>query len=393
MVPCKSNLWAYERLGLYAHSSHRVFPRILRFHSFDYNIEQIDALLKKGKVHFDWHLSSEDRINPIIRAALNLDVVGRAEGSSPEGEALEKEGDGSFKGSKLAAVDKIRINNQRIRTIRNEIAVVRKELQDLRKLRSFGYVDNQGVDCEVKEDFVPQQVPDEDCALAELSGEAADEGFGEANEAADDATAGEAKEAVVDEGVAYEGPAKVFSATEGGTDEGLANEGHANGGAAAEVAGSKTHVDEECPGEGHEGAANEGPAHEGCEAHEELGTNADEEASAHSHEEGADDIGDDDEKASGHPSPLIDIGDHDEGGQVEPKVVVPLRSYNGDPRTSVDLDMLYNTVTRRDIEMRYVSEIIGQLLTTTDCNTLGPRQYVDNMVIMLLIQINVLIQF
>ncbi|WVZ21634.1 hypothetical protein V8G54_008956, partial [Vigna mungo] len=81
---------------------------------------------------------------------------GEGEGSSPVGEAVEKEGDGSSKGSMLAGLDTIKMNNLRIRTIRKELAAVRKELQDLRKLRNFGYVDKQGVEGEGKEDCVPE---------------------------------------------------------------------------------------------------------------------------------------------------------------------------------------------------------------------------------------------
>ncbi|WVZ02749.1 hypothetical protein V8G54_023555 [Vigna mungo] len=294
------DLWAYERLGLYAHSSHRVFPRILRFHSLDYDIKQIDALLKKGEVHFDWYLSSEDRINPIIRATLNLDVGGRGEGSSPEGEAVEKEGDESSKGSTLAGLDTIRRNNLRIRTIRKELAAVRKELQDLRKLRNFGYVDKQGV-----------EVADEDCAPAEVSGEAADQVFGEANEAAGDEAAGEASEAAAAKVAGIEGPTNEEAA-----DEGPANEG------------PKLGADEAAHALGEEAA------HEASDAHDEGEVDPDADGFA---------------SASG---PIIDIGDDEDGGEVEPNVVLPLPTYNGDPRTTVNSDTLYNTVTRRDVEVR-----------------------------------------
>ncbi|WVZ25690.1 hypothetical protein V8G54_004234 [Vigna mungo] len=311
-----NQLWVYERVGLYAHSSHKVFPRILRFHSLNYDIEEIGVLLKRGEVHFDWYLSSEDRLNPIIRGAFNLDGVGRAEGSRCEGEAVEKEGDES---SQLAAVDKIRRNNQRIRSVRNEIAVARKELSDLRNLRNFGYVDNEGVEGEGKED----------CAGEEVLGEAPNEAASPSNEAAAD-------EVGAEEGAANQGPA----------DEAVADEGPVNQGLANEVAADEAPVDEEYGGEGHEEAAHEEVGHEASEAHEERASESHEEgltdtneiAAVHAHAEGADE--EPIVEPLVHQPPLIDISDDDDDGHVEPKLVVPLRTYNGDRRTTVDLDML-----------------------------------------------------
>ncbi|WVZ16814.1 hypothetical protein V8G54_009796 [Vigna mungo] len=261
-----------------------VFPHIWGFHSLNYGTEEIDILFKRGEVHFDWYLRSKDRLNPIIRAAFNLDGIARDEGCSHEEEAPEKEGDES-----------------------SQLAV------DLRNLRNIGNLE-QSVEGEGREV----------CAGEEVAGEAHDEAAGQANEA---------------------------PTTEAPTDEALA--------------------DEERAAEGHEEVAHEEPADE------ERASEPHEEGPADAHEEVAD------EEPAGepldHPPPFIDIGDDDDDGHVEPLVVVPLRSYAGDPRTTIDLDLLYNAVTRRDIPRSYVSEIMGQLLTIADCSTLGPRQCVDNM--------------
>ncbi|WVZ17478.1 hypothetical protein V8G54_010460 [Vigna mungo] len=303
-------LWAYERLGLYAHSSHKVFPRILRFHSLNSDTEEIDALLKRGEV---------------------------------------------------AAVEEKHLNEKHM-----------KELSDLRNLRYFGNVDNQDVEGQGKED----------CAGEEVPSEAPVEGAGPTNEAGKD-------EAAVDEGSANEGATNEAAADEATADDVPADQGSIEA-SADEGTIDEAPVDEECAGEGHEEATHEEVGHEACEAHEERAseaheegaTDADEEASAHSHEEGVDDIGDDDEEAFADPPPIIDIGDDDYIGHVQPKVVVPLRTYNGDLKTTVDLDKLNNAVTRRDIGRRYVSEIMGQLLTTTECHSLGRRECVDNMTLM-----------
>ncbi|WVY96438.1 hypothetical protein V8G54_028589 [Vigna mungo] len=375
-------LWAYERLGLYAHTSDKVFPRILRFHSVNYDAEEIDALLQRGEVHFDWYLSSEDRVNPIIRATFNLDGVGRADGSRRGGEQLQGEGEGS---SELPAVDKIRRNTERIRSVRNEIAAVRKELSDLRKLRKFGYVDNLVVEGERKEDCGGEEVPAE--APVEAAGPTNETAEEKAPASEGPGNEGAANEAAADEGLGNEAPRDEGVGNEAAADEGFVNdtaaiEGCANEGptikAAAdeayadEVNGAVAPVDEECAGEFSEEAAHKEGGDEACETHEKGAFDAHDEGAAHA-----------DEEASAKAScPFIKIGDDDDGGHVEPKLVVPLRSYNGDPKTRVNLDILYNTVTRVDIGRRYVSEIMAQLLTTAECHSLGRRECVDNMTVM-----------
>ncbi|WVY98609.1 hypothetical protein V8G54_030760 [Vigna mungo] len=142
-------LWAYERLGLYVHSSHMVFPRILRFHSLNYGTEEIDLSILMG-----------------------------------------------LEGLKVAAVKEKHFKKKEM-----------KELSDLRNLRNFRYVDNEGVEAEGKEDCADEEIPSEasDEAPGQANEAAADEGpanQGPANEAAADeglANQGPANEAAADE--------------------------------------------------------------------------------------------------------------------------------------------------------------------------------------------------
>ncbi|XP_047177971.1 uncharacterized protein LOC124844997 [Vigna umbellata] len=109
-----------------------------------------------------------------------------------------------------------------------------------------------------------------------------------------------------------------------------------------------------------EGEGNEGGAH--VDEQNELPADEEPASTTVVEEEGV---------AGDHPILVIDVGDgvDDDEGDVdaEPLNVVSLCSFVGDPRTVVDLDMFY------------VSEIMSQLLTTSECSSLGPRQCVDNM--------------
>ncbi|XP_052730533.1 uncharacterized protein LOC128195872 [Vigna angularis] len=79
---------------------------------------------------------------------------------------------------------------------------------------------------------------------------------------------------------------------------------------------------------------------------------------------------------------IDDDGDEEER-EVVPLVIPPLRSFVGDPSTTVDVDQLYTTVSVREMTVyRVVSEIIGQTLSTTSLYTLAPIKYVDNMVVL-----------
>ncbi|KAG2383872.1 uncharacterized protein HKW66_Vig0256960 [Vigna angularis] len=256
-------LWAYERLGLHDDCSAKEFPRVRRFSSLNYTTKKIDVMFRTAEVQFDWYLSENDCLNPIIRRAFNLDEGLRREGSKREEKPAENEYDENWL---LATLEKLRTNNARIRKVRDEIAAVRKVLGDRLKYRKV----------EQSPSFHEQPADEKD-------EEPADE---EDEQAADDKPA-------------------------------------------------STTVEEE----------ERVPLH-----HAEL---------------------------------LTDIGDgvhHGKGEvDVEPLNVLPLCSFVGDPKTVVDLDMLYHAVTRRDIPRRYVSEIMYQLLSTSECSSLGPRQCVDNM--------------
>ncbi|XP_014524446.1 uncharacterized protein LOC106780659 [Vigna radiata var. radiata] len=91
-----------------------------------------------------------------------------------------------------------------------------------------------------------------------------------------------------------------------------------------------------------------------------------------------------DEESVEQPRTFIDIGDDEEDEvnvDVQPMVVESLYTFVGDPRETIDVFMLYFLATRKGIVQSYVCEIMGQLLTTKDCNSLGHRECVDNMVI------------
>ncbi|KOM25898.1 hypothetical protein LR48_Vigan205s003500 [Vigna angularis] len=75
------------------------------------------------QVQFDWYLSENDCLNPIIRRAFNLDEGLRREGSKREEKPAENEYDENWL---LATLEKLRTNNARIRKVRDEIAAVRK---------------------------------------------------------------------------------------------------------------------------------------------------------------------------------------------------------------------------------------------------------------------------
>ncbi|KOM29460.1 hypothetical protein LR48_Vigan695s000100 [Vigna angularis] len=91
-----------------------------------------------------------------------------------------------------------------------------------------------------------------------------------------------------------------------------------------------------------------------------------------------------DEIVSRSHDKIVCIEIHDDSDEVEreavPLVIPPLRSFVGDPRTTVDVDQLYRAVSVREITVyRVVCEIIGQTLSTTSFYTLAPIKYVDNM--------------
>ncbi|KOM54225.1 hypothetical protein LR48_Vigan10g011700 [Vigna angularis] len=110
MESSNNNLWAYERLGLHDDCSAKEFPR----------------------VQFDWYLSENDCLNPIIRRAFNLDEGLRREGSKREEKVAENEYDENWL---LATLEKLRTNNAKIRKVRDEIAAVRKVLGHRLKYR------------------------------------------------------------------------------------------------------------------------------------------------------------------------------------------------------------------------------------------------------------------
>ncbi|KOM46885.1 hypothetical protein LR48_Vigan07g058900 [Vigna angularis] len=302
-------LWAYERLGLHDDDSAKEFPRVRRFSSLNYTKKKIDVMFKTAEVQFDWFLSENDCLNPIIRRAFNLDEGLRREGSEREEKVEEKAEENAEEKAEenaeekvaeneydenwlLSTLEKLRTNNARIRKVRDEIAAVRKLLADRVKYRKV----------EQSPSFHEQRADEK-------------------------------------------------------------------------------HEDQQNEEPGHEEPAheeNEEAAHEENEEprHEENEERADEEPACTM-------VVEEEVVAADHPIVVVDVGDGVDDGEgevdVQPLNVLALCSFVGDPKTVVDFDKLYHAVTRRDIPRRYVSEIMYQLLSTSECSSLGPRQCVDNM--------------
>ncbi|WVZ18741.1 hypothetical protein V8G54_006063 [Vigna mungo] len=349
-------LWAYERLGLHYNSSGKVFPRLRRFRSLNYGTEAIDLLFRKGEVRFDWYLRSNDRENPIVRAAFDMDGVGKSEGA-PE------KGDDTFQCARAARVEKFRINNQKIRSLKDEIVAIRKEVSDRRKRRKVEqchYVPKAGVvvegegnveaaDAAPVEEAAPQGVQEADAdAAADQDG---------AHQAADEVVVDEigADEAPVEEAPVHETSADEDDAHEA-ADEAVVDEIGAD---VAPVEGAPVHettADED----GAYQAADEAVVDEigadatpveGAAVHETTAV-ADEQPVA---EEAVDEEYLGDEVPRQDPPAFVDIGGDDQDDEIIPHVesmaVEPLSTFFGD-------------------------------LRARDYSSLGPREDVDNMVIM-----------
>ncbi|WVZ23724.1 hypothetical protein V8G54_002268 [Vigna mungo] len=299
-------LWVYECLGLHSHSSCKVFPRLKRFRPLNYGIEAIDLLFRKGKVHFDWYLRSVDRQNPIIRAAFNMDVVARTE------EAPEK-GENSCESARAARLEKVRKNNQKIKSLKDEIVAIRKALSERRKTGNFHQnisVDEAGVDVE-----------------------------GEGNEGGVQEAA--VDETVADEAAAYEGVVDEATFDETAGDEDDVHEEETAAAPVDEAVVAATPVDE--------AAADEQPVHQAV-ANEQAVDEA---------------IADEDvlnEVPPRDPLAFVDISGDDEDDDliphVQPLLVEPLTTILGDLTTTVDLDKLYHFMTQKDIAVRHVWQLI-----------------------------------
>ncbi|WVZ03331.1 hypothetical protein V8G54_024137 [Vigna mungo] len=363
-------LWVYERLCLHDNSSCKVFPRLRRFRSLDYDTEEIDLLLKKGEVQFDWYLSSTDQQNPIICAAFNMDAVGRSEVEPEIGYYSCEYAVGA----------------------RDQIAAVRKELRDRRKTpkveqyRLFMKLGNEGAGGDVEEE--PVVDGHEVAAHDEVAVDAPEQGLPEQGAHEEptpeevshvEATVDAAKEAVAEEDRHAEGVIEEASHHEAAVDapkEAVLQEGAHEKGAPEETAHHEATVDAPEEAVPDEGAHEEGAFVEAAH-HEAVDEVAVDEASADAEAE--------DEESVHQPPPIINLADVEDDeviSHVQPLVVEPLKTFHGDPRESVDLFRLYYFVTRKGIMDSYVCEINGQLLTTKDCNSLGPRECVDNMVVM-----------
>ncbi|WVZ16859.1 hypothetical protein V8G54_009841 [Vigna mungo] len=286
-------LWASERLGLHSNSSIKVFPRLQRFRSLNYGTEAIDLLFKKGKV------SNE---NPIVRAAFNMDGVGKSEGA-PE------KGDDSCERACAARVEKIRINNQKIRSLKDEIVGIRKVLSARRKRRNV-----------------------EDCRSIPEVGFVV-EGQGNV-EAADAAPVEETTSQVVEEADADATPVEEAAADEDGAheaaDEAVVDEIPANAAGVEEAPVHETTADKDDAHQAADEAVVDEPAADEAPVDEAAAT-VDEQVVA---EEAVDEEVDD-EVPPRDPPAFVHIGGEDQDDEiiphVEPIVIEPLSILFGDP--------------------------------------------------------------
>ncbi|WVZ26963.1 hypothetical protein V8G54_000183 (mitochondrion) [Vigna mungo] len=397
-------LWAYERLDLHYHSSVKVFPRLRRFRSLKYGTEAIDLLFRKGE--------------------------GKSDGA-PE------KGDENVECARAARLEKFRTNIQKIRSLKDEIC----DYGPKSGVVVDGEGNVEGADAAPVEEAPPEGIQEADAdavqdVVHQATGDAVleeacvEEALGHETAADEDGAHQAACEAVVEE-------IGVVAATVEGTPvcETTADEDGAHqaaceavveeiGAVAATVEGAlvcKIAGDEDGAHQaaceavvdeiGVDAAAVEGaPVHETAVvengAHEaafeavvdEIGADAalvelapvyETTAAADEQpfpEEAVDEEYLGDEVPERDPPAFVDIGGDDQDDEIIPHaelmVLEPLTTDFGDLRARVDLDKLYQLITRKDIVTSYVCEITGQLLSTKDCSSLGPREDVDNMVIM-----------
>ncbi|WVZ25157.1 hypothetical protein V8G54_003701 [Vigna mungo] len=394
-------VWVYERLGLHSDPSCRVFPRLMRFCSLSYGTEEIDLLFRQGEVHFEWYIRSVERQDPIIRRAFNMDALART-AEEPE------KGENSCQPPRAGRLEKVRKNNQKIRSLKDEIVGIRKALIERRKRKRFYQnisVDEAGVDVvgEGNEGGLEEATVDDTVA----DGAGVDEGvvvekaFAETTGHEQETTAAPIDEGVADEAAFGETAAHEEETTAAPVDKGVVDEAAFGETAAHEEETTAAPVDEDgATAAAVDGCAASAAAVDGSAASEaavdgSAATTApvdeaaapaapvDEAAApaaavdeARAIEEPVHEADEDvvDELPPRDPSAFVDIGgDDDDADQlipvVQPLVVEPLSTIPADLIATVDLDKLYH----------YVCEIMGQLLTTRDCSSLGPRECVDNM--------------
>lgn len=218
-----------------------------------------------------------------------MDGVARSGGCNREEEAPEK-GEESCPSEVVAAVEKITRSNHKIRSLRDEIVVVRKELSDLRASQNV------------------EQYPCGHEVVVAVEVEGNEFARGDAHE----------EVAVEERGVDVEGEGNGFATCD----------------AHEEVAVDEPSVDVE--GEGNE--FGRGDRDEEATVHQPTDEPTEEQGVPLQHPPGFIDIADDD---------ADEVNSH-----VEPMFVEPLTTFVGDLRTTVDVDRLYYIVTRKDIVRR-----------------------------------------
>ncbi|KOM52195.1 hypothetical protein LR48_Vigan09g085400 [Vigna angularis] len=312
-------IWAFERLSLHHHSSHKIFPRVTQFRSFHLRTKAIDVLFKTSVIQFDWYLSDYDCQQPLIRAAFHMDDGARPECSRAAADQYENDGDERWESE---VEEKIGRNNMKIKRLREKIKGVRKELGKLRK---------------IEEDPSSQQADDDV--------EGNDEG---------------GDHAVHEKGLheVYEEPTGYEELVGGKCEEFV-------GGKDAELAGGNC---DKVVGEVHEQPTDEVDKVGVGEVHRQPAEEVDE-VGVGEGGVGQVDVGEEDDEAVSegdyeplcatleHPTVVIDIVEDDGDAIVEPISIRPLRTLVGDPRTTIDLDILYMVVSAKGIEWRFLDEI------------------------------------
>ncbi|KOM57724.1 hypothetical protein LR48_Vigan11g075700 [Vigna angularis] len=318
------------------------------------------------EVEFDWYLSDHDRQQSLIRAAFHMDDGARPECSRAAVERHENEGEHSWESE---AKEKMRRNNLKIKRLREKMKGVQNELHLLRKCRKVQ--EDRSGDVKGNDDGADHPVYEKPV------GEADEGGVGEADEGVvgelleepaaevDEGGVGEVHEqpaAKVDEG----GVGKVHEQPAAEVDEGGVGEVHELPDVVVDE-GGVGEVPEQAAALVDEGSVGEVPKQAAALVDEGRVGEVPEQPVAEVDEGrvGEVDVGEGDYEPGSeaaeeplcvhreHPPAVIDIGEDEEGDViVELMSVRPLRTYVGDPRTQVDLDKLYNSVSAKGIEQR-----------------------------------------
>ncbi|XP_014513225.2 uncharacterized protein LOC106771740 [Vigna radiata var. radiata] len=326
--------WAVERFSLDGNPINRDFPRMLRWFRYKARtFEIIDDIFRTAEFKSEWYVGERVRDRPEIKAAFELFDGGICVPQMPKrcrvDEAVDDSSDdGTFEANLEETLKK---NNEEMMALSSRLVFLKNEVC---KIRDIPIVNEEGV------------------------GGLDEEALGEEGVGGDDEEAlGE--EPLVEAGVGGVGEEPLVEEGVGVVDEeALVEEGVGV-------------VDEEpCGGEKGVGGVHEEPLGEGVGGvHQEpLGGASNEEPVAEFEQE---------------VQKVVEIVESlEQPDAPQPMAIEPLRAVAGDPRPNVNAEQLYIAVSVRDRPHRIVCEIIGQTLSTTSIQTLGPREQVDNMLVL-----------